>query len=300
MASDGNDNVDVNPKPPPAVSSTAVTAGDNDNEQQASDMSGNGNNNTTNATNIRQLIHKPMNAISNLINENMIIARYATVSSILLLTGYGLSSSPLLFRYRNVAEIPLSYFQRQRTISGRIMNISTNNNKIQLDVYHSSPIGRILPSLDQRLFVLNQTNLLKIQIANIRTYPSQEYRVHDRLLKQSLQPFISCQLLDRRYEENQIAIGRVYYRPSWFRRKQDLAEMCIEHGDAYYDATGNNDEKSLKAKELDAIRKKKGIWSIDEIRTKLRKDVIDELDFQQNATIVQRVWRYLFRGGNMK
>jgi hypothetical protein len=55
---------------------------------------------------LRQVLGWSMEGFSNLINENLIAARYGASASIFLLTAYGLSNTPLFFRFRTVSEIP--------------------------------------------------------------------------------------------------------------------------------------------------------------------------------------------------
>src|SRR3569832_2082642 len=62
--------------------------------------------------------------LSEWINHNIVVARYAAITSIGLLAAYGLSHSPLFFRYRNVAEIPAKHFLNRMTLIGRVMNVS--------------------------------------------------------------------------------------------------------------------------------------------------------------------------------
>ena len=134
---------------------------------------------------LRKLIGSSMGNVSDLINDNLIAARYGTMATILLLTAYGISNSPLLFRFRTVSEIPgkfqiecstkivlpasfmallhclfysASYFKRRRSLHCRIINVnkaednqlllqrnSNSANAIHVTVRHLSPIGQILP-----------------------------------------------------------------------------------------------------------------------------------------------------------
>ena len=70
---------------------------------------------------------------------------------------YGISRTPLLFRYRTVAEVPRSYFVGRRRLYCRIIGVQRNaksnysaegNDKesIQVLVRHLSPIGALLPT----------------------------------------------------------------------------------------------------------------------------------------------------------
>jgi hypothetical protein len=60
---------------------------------------------------------------SDWINENLITVRYSVMATIGLLTLYGVSQTPLFFRYMNVADIPASQFVRQKSLSCRLIQI---------------------------------------------------------------------------------------------------------------------------------------------------------------------------------
>jgi hypothetical protein len=55
---------------------------------------------------IRASVGGTMHSFSDVINNNLIAARYAAVSGVVLLTAYGLSHTPLFSRFRTVSEIP--------------------------------------------------------------------------------------------------------------------------------------------------------------------------------------------------
>lgn len=63
--------------------------------------------------------------LSDWINDHLIVARPVAFASIGLLAAYGLSHSPLLFRYRTVSDIPARSFQNRRTLVGRLIRVST-------------------------------------------------------------------------------------------------------------------------------------------------------------------------------
>jgi hypothetical protein len=54
----------------------------------------------------RDMVGHGMDSVSTIINENLVAARYATVASIVLLSAYGISSTPLFFRFKTVKDIP--------------------------------------------------------------------------------------------------------------------------------------------------------------------------------------------------
>lgn len=65
-----------------------------------------GNHPEVDPTSIRGALGNGMNRFSKLVNDNLIAARYGIFSGVTLLTVYGLSQTPLFFRYRTVADVP--------------------------------------------------------------------------------------------------------------------------------------------------------------------------------------------------
>jgi hypothetical protein len=59
--------------------------------------------------------------LSEWVNSNLIVARYAAYAGIGLLAAYGISHSPLFFRYKTVADIPSHLFLRRRKIKCRLV-----------------------------------------------------------------------------------------------------------------------------------------------------------------------------------
>ena len=55
---------------------------------------------------IRGRIGETMHGFTNTINNNLITVRSGVTAGIVLLTAYGLSNTPLFFRFRTVSEIP--------------------------------------------------------------------------------------------------------------------------------------------------------------------------------------------------
>jgi hypothetical protein len=100
---------------------------------------------------IREFIGSTMHSFSDTINDNMVAARYGVFAGVLLLTAYGVSNTPLFFRFRTVSEIPASYFVNRRRLYGRIIcvNKSNSNNERSLEVHirHLSPVGQVLPKV---------------------------------------------------------------------------------------------------------------------------------------------------------
>lgn len=51
----------------------------------------------------------------------------------------------------------------------------------------------------------------------------------------------------------------------------------------------------LAQTEFDAARQSRGMWAIPEVR-EARRDIMDEVDFENKANLLQKLWRWL-RGG---
>ena len=82
---------------------------------------------STTTTRPRHLIGNSINTITDAINDNIIVARYSTIAAISLLTVYGISKTPIFFRYKNVCDLPSSLFANRRTIHGRIVHVVEND-----------------------------------------------------------------------------------------------------------------------------------------------------------------------------
>jgi len=178
------------PSKPTTDSSTIIDGiGNNDDKPSA----------TTPSLDIRQTIGSGTHLISDIVNENLIAVRYAALVSIGLLAAYGISQTPLFFRYRTVSEIPSRLFTTRKTITGRLMvcndtkSSSKNNNTITSKnsvpvtcfVRHLSPMERLLSKswLDWLLKIhpaatlrrerpeQSPHELLRVQIAGI-VYPT--------------------------------------------------------------------------------------------------------------------------------
>ncbi len=57
-------------------------------------------------TSLRGAIGTGMDQFSRIVNDNLIAARYGIFAGVTLLTVYGLSQTPLFFRYRTVSDVP--------------------------------------------------------------------------------------------------------------------------------------------------------------------------------------------------
>ncbi len=64
----------------------------------------------TSSITARQLFGQWTVQVSDAINDNLILVRYGTITSIALLSAYGLYKTPLFFRYKSVSDIPCVRF----------------------------------------------------------------------------------------------------------------------------------------------------------------------------------------------
>eukprot|EP00934_Nitzschia_sp_Nitz4_P003405 Nitzschia sp. Nitz4//scaffold162_size51285//5984//7401//NITZ4_006964-RA/size51285-augustus-gene-0.21-mRNA-1//1//CDS//3329537958//3395//frame0 len=180
---------------------------------------------------VREAVGSGMHQFTELVNNNLIAARFGAFAGITLLTVYGFSQTPLFFRYRTVSELPASYFLGRRRLYARIIGVGkppgkdTTMNSIQhpdtihLQVRHLSPMGRILPKswfdalmrytpsagrLGQRTHSKPEENirdLLQVQLAGVQHPPTyNESYQPEQLLEQLAKEraLVSIQLLARR------------------------------------------------------------------------------------------------------
>ena len=161
---------------------------------------------------IRQAVGEATHKVSDMINENIIFARYATVATVLLLGTYGVSKTPFFFRYKSVSDIPSECFAKRKVLHGRIVHVLENrgerpaamaggalasNNIAQSTsnvekpviclVRHLSPVGRLLsrsafdfslsnsPSVRLGGRIEDSRDLLKVEIGKLSCFIS--YRI---------------------------------------------------------------------------------------------------------------------------
>jgi len=145
--------------------------------------------------NARQVIGNSINTVTDVINGNIIASRYGAIASIALLTAYGISKTPIFFRYKRVSDIPSSLFTNRRIIHGRIVHVvekdinslareSGKEESIVCLVRQLSPIARLLnrssfdfmvgisPSSQVNKGKLHDAkDLLKVEIAGLKAPP---------------------------------------------------------------------------------------------------------------------------------
>lgn len=100
---------------------------------------------TDDDSSVRAIVGETMHSFSDVINENLVAARFGVFASVALLTAYGISNTPLFFRFRTVADIPSSYFLNRRRLYGRVIGMGMGGNNFQISIRHLSPVGSILP-----------------------------------------------------------------------------------------------------------------------------------------------------------
>ena len=117
--------------------------------------------------------------------------------------------------------------------------------------------------------------------------------------------------------EEQVAVCWVYYRPSIFQLfATDLADSLVRYGHAcvesevfmkndftsgtrVIDASTGLEDLRKDIKHLDRLERSQlkgaeqsyGMWSDSSIREK-RRDIMDEIEFQTNSNVFQRLWRW--------
>lgn len=76
--------------------------------------------------------------LTDVVNDNLIIVRYATFSTVFLLGAYGFANTPLFYRYKNLNDIASKVFTKRQRIHGRIVGV--------LESEHVAGSGRQLTS----------------------------------------------------------------------------------------------------------------------------------------------------------
>ncbi|KAL7568713.1 hypothetical protein ACA910_021707 [Epithemia clementina (nom. ined.)] len=99
------------------------------------------------SSSIRSWFGQASVTVSHTVNNHLIEARILTMTTICLLTVYGISQSPLFFRYRTVAEIPSHWFRQRKFIHGRLINVWVNpapqpqHQPVQRSFHRGQPYG---------------------------------------------------------------------------------------------------------------------------------------------------------------
>ena len=205
---------------------------------------------------LRQTIGHSMGQLSDVVNDNLITIRYATLSSILLLGAYSISQTPLFFRYRTLNELPHSIYKRRRVLTCRLFQVDVTAAATEeaapiiLHVRHLSPMGRLLskqqldfglqhsPSiytdtdtnttaLGKNKKQLNNRDLIRIQLDGVSQHEQSallQQLARDRAL-------VRCQFIaSSTAGDDAAAIARLSY---WQKRSVwplDLGSQLVENG----------------------------------------------------------------------
>lgn len=100
-------------------------------DEVSNDLDTVSSNKNTTLLSIRQQFGKQLSNITDLVNDNLIVVRYATFSTVLLLGAYGIANTPLFYRYKSVIDIPISAFTKRKYLHGRIVGIVERRNGIE-------------------------------------------------------------------------------------------------------------------------------------------------------------------------
>jgi endonuclease YncB( thermonuclease family) len=253
--SNSNTNVCVAEKTEASASASASTLHNSDHDDNPNTKRGH-NNNMQSMHTLRQTIGHSMGQLSDVVNDNLITIRYATLSSILLLGAYSISQTPLFFRYRTLQELPHSIYKRRRVLTCRLFQVDVTAAATEeaapiiLHVRHLSPMGRLLskqqldfglqhsPSvytdtdtnttaLGKNKKQLNNRDLIRIQLDGVSQHEQSallQQLARDRAL-------VRCQFIaSSTAGDDAAAIARLSY---WQKRSVwplDLGSQLVENG----------------------------------------------------------------------
>lgn len=218
----------------------------------------------------RQAIGQSLNHVMDWAHQNKIAVRYGVLTTISLLTVYGISQTPLFFRYRSVHEMPSRLFQHQKFIHGRIIDASDD---LTLQIRHLSPMERLLsrhmfqrwqkwspqrrdhglsfqlvgidkPPLSQTNTIVSklvqEETRVKIQLIGRKLLPDKGDELDGHSTSRSIakRPNPEYQEVheEDQFVQHQSALAHIYYRPprtgwqSIFR--VNLAQELVRHGQA--------------------------------------------------------------------
>jgi hypothetical protein len=238
-----------------SASASASTLHNSDHDDNPNTKRGH-NNNMQSMHTLRQTIGHSMGQLSDVVNDNLITIRYATLSSILLLGAYSISQTPLFFRYRTLNELPHSIYKRRRVLTCRLFQVDVTAAATEeaapiiLHVRHLSPMGRLLskqqldfglqhsPSiytdtdtnttaLGKNKKQLNNRDLIRIQLDGVSQHEQSallQQLARDRAL-------VRCQFIaSSTAGDDAAAIARLSY---WQKRSVwplDLGSHLVENG----------------------------------------------------------------------
>ena len=206
---------------------------------------------------LRESLAQSMHSVTDFVNEHLIVVRYATLSTVLLLGAYAISQTPLFFRYRTTKDIPKSLFYRRRVLTCRVFRVespvpaSTADvassiawSPVVLSVKHLSPAGLLLSrkhfeigtQLSPTAVALGRnddpSDLVRVQLYGV----SQESNhSQQNLLLQELtreKAMVRCQLLSKT-SDNQgdvVAIARIAFWEGGSWLPVDLGTALVKSG----------------------------------------------------------------------
>ena len=59
------------------------------------------------SSDVRSKVGSKLSSITDFVNDNLIIIRYATFSTVFIIGAYGIANTPLFYRYKNLNDIPV-------------------------------------------------------------------------------------------------------------------------------------------------------------------------------------------------
>mmetsp|Transcript_3902 Transcript_3902/g.5119 ORF Transcript_3902/g.5119 Transcript_3902/m.5119 type:complete len:555 (-) Transcript_3902:125-1789(-) len=80
------------------------------------------------SSSIRSTLGKGSLQCSDFVNNHLAEVRFMATAGIGLLAAYGLSQTPLFFRYRTVSDLPSSFFRQRKLIRGRLVKVWVDKN----------------------------------------------------------------------------------------------------------------------------------------------------------------------------
>jgi len=322
-----------------------------------------------NTSSVRSIVGDSINKVTNLINENIILARYATITSVVLLTSFGMIKSPLFFRYKRVCDIPSYQFLNRKNIHGRIVGTlnTGEGGPIICFVRHLSPVGRLVPrSYSKGRISTDAKDLLKVEIAGVIAPPfyyagpgkegpndflkrlasnhqavkctllsrkiskplnntrdstatsnSSRYSSDDRSSQYRPNDESGAEIDWRSFEDEQIAVCKVQWKPATSILRKDLASSLINYGRASAGTGVYVEHKSMIAtdgskklqdiegdvryleqlgkNEYESVKNSAGMWNAQNVRDS-RPDLVKEAEFDAQASWYSKLWRKIRKG----
>lgn len=136
------------------------------------------------STTKRSQIGIQLTKASDVINDNLIVVRYATISSVLLLGVYGAANTPLFYRYKSAWDIPTKMFTRRKWIHGRIVGVMGNER-----VGGSATRGSMQSAASSKSFKWNSPSSAREELGSILSFADTEIEDgHGNSASDNIQP----------------------------------------------------------------------------------------------------------------